>query len=101
MRVRIAAVTSVTGSPCSLQCVSPACRYGSVHASTYVHVQRLTVKFANSLPCASCRGNSGQKSQYGLMTLAYQRFTAVLLLIYVSFFLSELWGAVARMSERM
>jgi hypothetical protein len=40
-----------------------------------------------SPPCA-CRGRSGQKPQYGLMTLAYQRFTAVLLLIYGRLFLS-------------
>jgi hypothetical protein len=49
--------------------------------------------------------HSGQKPQYGLMTLAYQRFTAVLLLIYGSLFLSgvyyclSVWCAVARMSE--
>jgi hypothetical protein len=47
----------------------------------------LTVKFANSLPCA-CRGSSGQKRQYDLMTLAYQHFAAVLLLISRSLFLS-------------
>jgi hypothetical protein len=47
----------------------------------------LTIKFANSPPCA-CRSGSGQKLQYGFMTLAYQRFTAVLLLIYGSLFLS-------------
>jgi hypothetical protein len=28
------------------------------------------MKFANSPPCA-CRGSSGHKPQYGLMTLAY------------------------------
>jgi hypothetical protein len=43
------------------------------------------MKFANSPPCA-CRGSNGQKPQYGLMTLAYQRFTAVLLLIYCRHF---------------
>jgi hypothetical protein len=48
-----------------------------------LNVRELTIKFANSPPRA-CRGSSGQKPQYGLMTLAYQRFTAVLLLIYVS-----------------
>jgi type III secretory pathway component EscS len=42
------------------------------------------MNFANSLPC-SC-GSSGHKPQ--LMTLAYQRFTAMLLLIYDSLFLS-------------
>jgi hypothetical protein len=47
----------------------------------------LTIKFVNSPPCACC-GSSGQKAQYGLMTLAYQHFTAVLLLIYGSLFLS-------------
>jgi hypothetical protein len=48
----------------------------------------------------------GQKLQYGLMTLAYQRFTGVLSLIYGClflighyYFLSVFWCAVARMSE--
>jgi hypothetical protein len=52
------------------------------------------------------RGGNGQKPQYGLLTLAYQRFTAVLLLIYGSIFLcgiyyclSMFWCAVARISE--
>jgi hypothetical protein len=31
----------------------------------------LTIKFANSPPCA-CRRSSGQKPQYSLTTLAYQ-----------------------------
>jgi hypothetical protein len=35
-----------------------------------LHIDGLTIKFAN-VPCA-CRGSSGQKPQYGLMTLAYQ-----------------------------
>jgi hypothetical protein len=68
-------------------------------------IRGFTIKFANSPPCA-CRGSSGQKPQYGLMTLAYQRFTAVLLFIYGSLFLSGVycclnvfWCAVARMSE--
>jgi hypothetical protein len=68
-----------------------------------IHV--MTIKFANLPPCA-CRGSNGQKPQYGLMTLAYQRFTTVLFFIYGSFFLSGvycylsvLWCAVARMSE--
>jgi hypothetical protein len=39
-----------------------------------------TIKFANSPPCVS-RSSSGQKLKYGLMTLAYQSFAAVLLLI--------------------
>jgi hypothetical protein len=53
----------------------------------------------------SFRGSSGQKPTYDLMTLAYQRFTTVLLLIYgslflsgVSYCLSVFWCAVARMS---
>jgi hypothetical protein len=50
----------------------------------------LTIKFANSPPCA-CRGSYGQKTQYGLMTLAYQHFTDVLLLIYGSLFLSGIY----------
>jgi len=64
----------------------------------------LTIKFANSPPCA-CRGSTGQKPLYGLMTLTYQRFTAVLL-IYGSLFLSGIYYclrlsfcAAARMSE--
>jgi hypothetical protein len=40
-------------------------------------------KFANSPPYA-CRGSSGQKPQYLLMALEYQRFKIVLLLIYLS-----------------
>jgi len=63
-----------------------------------------TRKFANSPPCA-CHGSTGQKPWYGLMTLTYQRFTAVLL-IYGSLFLSGIyyclrafWCAAARMSE--
>jgi hypothetical protein len=63
------------------------------------------IEFENLPPCA-CRGSSGQKSQYGLMTLAYQRFTAVLVLIYGSLFLSGVyyclrvfWCAVTRMSK--
>jgi hypothetical protein len=66
----------------------------------------MTIKFTNSPACAR-RGSSGQKPQYGLMTLAYKRFTAVLLLlIYDSLFLSGcsycqsvLWCVVPRMSE--
>jgi hypothetical protein len=67
---------------------------------------KITIKFANSSPCA-CYGSSGQKPQHGLMMLAYQRFTAVLLLlIYGSLFLSGIyyclsvfWCAVTRMLE--
>jgi hypothetical protein len=72
----------------------------------YEFIRGLTVKFANSQPCA-CRGSSGQKPQYGLMTMAYQRFTAVLL-IYSNLFLSSIyyclsvfWCAVARMLEHL
>jgi hypothetical protein len=51
----------------------------------------LAIKFANSPPCA-WRGSSGQKPQYDLKTLTYQRFTAVLLLlIYGSLFLSGVY----------
>jgi hypothetical protein len=50
----------------------------------------LTIKFANSPRCA-CRGSNGEKPQYGLMTLAYQRFTVMLLLIYDSLFLSGVY----------
>jgi hypothetical protein len=46
-------------------------------------VRGLTIKFVNSPPCA-CRDNSGQKPQYGFMTLAYQHFIGMLLLIYGS-----------------
>jgi hypothetical protein len=67
-------------------------------------IRGLTVKFANSPPCVCC-GSSGQKPQYGLMTLEYQGFTAMLL-IYGSIFLSGVyyclsvfWCAVARMSD--
>jgi hypothetical protein len=50
-------------------------------------VRGLTIKFAKSSRCA-CHGSSRQKPLYGLKTLAYQRFTDVLLLIYGSLFLS-------------
>jgi hypothetical protein len=70
----------------------------------YTSIRGLTIKFTNSPPCA-CHGSSGQKPQYGLMTSAYQRFTARLL-IYDSLFLngvyyclSVFWCADARMSE--
>ena len=73
------------------------------------YVRGRIIKFANPLPCA-CFGSTGQNPQYGLMTLIYQRFTAVLLLIYGSFFLSDIyvllyycllvfWSAPARRSE--
>jgi hypothetical protein len=69
-----------------------------------VYIRGLT-KFANSPPC-DCRGSRGQKPQCGLMMLAYQRFTDVLLLIYGSLFLSSVyyclsvfWCAVARISN--
>jgi hypothetical protein len=55
-----------------------------------MYLRGLTIKFANSPPCA-CRGSSGQKPQYGLMTLAYQRFTSMLLLMYGSLFLSGIY----------
>jgi hypothetical protein len=56
----------------------------------YHALRGLIINFANSPLCA-CRSSSGQKHQYGLMTLAYQRFTAVLLLIYDSLFLSGIY----------
>ena len=63
------------------------------------------IKFAISPPCA-CLGSTGQKHSYGLMTLTYYPFTAVLLLIYASLFLSGIyytlhvfWCAAARMSD--
>jgi hypothetical protein len=59
----------------------------SPHAHTHI---RCLKKFANSPQCA-CRSISGQKPQYDLMTLAYQRFTAVFLLIYGSLFLSGVY----------
>jgi hypothetical protein len=62
-------------------------------------------KSENLPPCACCDG-SGQKPQYGLKTLAYQCFIAVLLLIYSNLFLSAVyyclivfWCTIARMSE--
>jgi hypothetical protein len=67
-----------TGSKQALL-IDPA--HGGEHTHTHTHTRGLTIKFANSPPCA-CRDSSGQKPQYDLMTLAYQRFTAVLLLIY-------------------
>jgi hypothetical protein len=57
-------------------------QFGDIHG--------LTIKFANSPPC-TCRDSSGQKPWYGLMTSVYQCFTAVLLLIYGSLFLSGVY----------
>jgi hypothetical protein len=72
--------------------------------SVYMYARGLTLKLTNSPPCA-CRGSSGHKPQYDLMTFVYQHFTAVLL-IYGSLFLSGVyyclsvfWCAIARMSE--
>jgi hypothetical protein len=48
---------------------------------TITNIRGLTINFVNSPQCA-CHGNNGQKLQCGLLTLVYQRFTAVLLLIY-------------------
>jgi hypothetical protein len=56
----------------------------------FLYVRRQTIKFANSTPC-TCRGSGGQKPQYGLMTLAYERFTAVVFLICGSLFLSGVY----------
>jgi hypothetical protein len=42
----------------------------------------------------TCRGSSGQRSQYGFMTLVYQRFIAVLLLIRGSLFLSGVYDCL-------
>jgi hypothetical protein len=39
----------------------------------------------------ACYGSSGQKTWYGLMTLGYQLFTAMLLLIYGNLFLSGVY----------
>jgi hypothetical protein len=59
-----------------------------------------------NLPPCACRGSGGQKRQYGLMTLVYQRSTTVLLLIYGSLYLSGVyyclsvfWCAITKMSE--
>jgi hypothetical protein len=53
-------------------------------------IQGLTIKFANSPPC-DFRGSSGQKHQFGFMTSECQSFTAMLLLIYGSLFLSGVY----------
>jgi len=50
-----------------------------------------------NLPLCACRGSTGQKPWYGLMTLTYQHFTAVLLGIY--YCLRVLWCAAMRISE--
>jgi hypothetical protein len=52
-----------------------------------LYVRDLTIKFVSSPLCA-CRGSSGQKPQYGLMTMAFQHCTAMLLFIYGSLFMS-------------
>jgi len=54
------------------------------------YVRDKSIKFANSPPCA-CRGSTRQKPQYGMMTLTFQCFTAVLLMIYGSLFPSGIY----------
>jgi hypothetical protein len=68
-------------------------------------VRGLTIMLVNWPPCACC-GSDGHKLQYGLMKLAYQRFTALLSLICGTLFLSGVcyclsvfWCEVARMSK--
>jgi len=70
-----------------------------------IQIRGQTIQFANSPPCA-WRSNTGQKPYYGLMTMTYQCFTAVLLFIYGSIFLSGIYYhlcvfrcATVRMSE--
>jgi len=63
---------------------------GNLHGITINDIRGRTIKFANSPPCA-CRCSTGKKRKYGLMTLSYQRFTALLLLIYGSLFLSGIY----------
>jgi hypothetical protein len=58
---------TVRSSPCLCNTVV----YHSVYEDLHVDVRGLIIKFANSPPCA-CRGSSGRKPQYVLMTLAYQ-----------------------------
>jgi hypothetical protein len=65
--------------------------------SFYHGIRGLTIKFANSPPCA-CHDSSGEKPQYCLMTLALQRFTVVLLLIYGSLFLSGVYYCLSKFS---
>jgi hypothetical protein len=48
------------------------------YCSVMLCIRGLTIKFANSPPCA-CRSSSGQKPQYGSMTLAYQVYHLKLL----------------------
>jgi hypothetical protein len=81
------------------------CEEMMINAFSRVMLHGLTIKVMNSPPCA-CHDSSGQKPQYGLMKLAYQRFTAVLLFIYGSLFLSGVYYClsvfrcvVARMSK--
>jgi hypothetical protein len=64
------------------------------------------MKFENS-PQYACSGSSGQKPQYGLIMLAYQCFTSVLLLIHGSLLLGGIYYcpsvfccAVMKISER-
>jgi hypothetical protein len=64
-------------------------------AHLFTYIRGLTIKLANSPPCAF-RVSNEQKPQYGLMTLAYQHFTAVLLLIYSSLFLSDVFYSLKR-----
>jgi hypothetical protein len=51
---------------------------------------RLTIKFVNS-PWYAYIGSSGQKTQYALMKLAFQCFTAVVFLICGSLLLSSIY----------
>jgi hypothetical protein len=57
-------------------------------------IRGMTIKFANSPPCA-WRGSSGQKPQYGLMMMSHQHFTVVLLLTYGSVFLSGVYHCLS------
>jgi len=56
----------------------------TLFCSLNVGIRGQTIKFANSPPCACCGST-------GLITLTYQCFTAVLLLIYGSLFLNGIY----------
>jgi cellulose synthase/poly-beta-1,6-N-acetylglucosamine synthase-like glycosyltransferase len=85
--------------------IKTICQQEKVTVSSVTATRGVTIKFVNSPPRPCC-GSSGQKPQYGLMMLVHQHFTAVLLMIHGSLFLSRIyyclsvfWCAVARMSE--
>ena len=82
------------------------CIYVHTHTHTHTHTDSLANNQVRELAIVCLPWQYWTKALYGLMTLTYQSFTAALLLIYGSLFLSGIywtlrvfWFAAARMSE--